>query len=51
MQDVSNFNNIGPTISIQVLNLHDFFIEFGGDFQIIFRTLMEILYVGTLVLF
>ena len=33
MQDVSHFMNIWSTISIQVLNPHDVFIDVDGDFQ------------------
>ena len=33
MQDVSHFINICSIISIQILNLHAIFIEFGGDVQ------------------
>ena len=35
------FINICLTISIQVLNLHDFFIDVDGDFPIIFQTWMK----------
>ena len=50
MEDVSHFINICPTISIQILNLHDFFVDFDGDIQIMLRTIMKISYVGTWVL-
>ena len=46
-EDVSHFVNIGPTISIQVLILHVFFLDFRGDIQMTLRTLIKIVYVGT----
>ena len=36
MEDISHFINICATISIQVLNLQEFFIDFDGDIQMMF---------------
>ena len=48
MEDVPYFINICATISSQVLNLHDFFVDFDGSIQIMQRTLMTIFFMWVL---
>ena len=40
IEDVTYFIDICPITSIQGLNLHDFFIDFDGDIQMMLRTIM-----------